>query len=51
MKSRVVDWKRRFKKTLKVRLLILSLILAMVGWFLLWVVRFGRFFEEELIGI
>ena len=51
MGSSVMDWKSRFKKTLKVRLLILSLMLAVVGWFLLWVVLFGRFFEEELVGI
>ncbi|GAI15191.1 unnamed protein product, partial [marine sediment metagenome] len=46
-----VDWKSRFKKTFKTRLVIAGLIFTVVGWFLLGVMLFGRFFEEELLEI
>ncbi|MFC1951874.1 hypothetical protein ACFLYI_02385 [Chloroflexota bacterium] len=46
-----VDWKSRFKKTFKARLVIAGLIFAVVGWFLLGVMLLGRFFEEELLEI
>ena len=46
-----IDWKNRFKKTFKARLVIAGLIFAVVGWFLLGVMLFGRFFEEELLEI
>jgi len=46
-----IDWKNRFKKTFKARLVIAGLIFAVVGWLLLGVMFFGRFFEEELLEI
>jgi len=46
-----INWKNRFKKTFKARLVIAGLIFAAVGWFLLGVMFFGRFFEEELLEI
>ncbi|MFC1914483.1 hypothetical protein ACFLXF_04335 [Chloroflexota bacterium] len=44
-------WKNRFKKTFKIRLIIIGLILGVAGWFLLGVMLFGRFFSEELLRI
>ena len=44
-------WKSRFKKTFKARLVIAGLIFAVVGWFLLGVMLFGKIFEEELLEI
>ena len=46
-----IDWKNRFKKTFKARLVIAGLIFAVVGWFLLGVMLFERFFEEGLLEI
>jgi len=46
-----IDWKSRFRKTFKTRLVIIGLIIAIAGWFLLGVMLFGRFFEEGLSGI
>ena len=46
-----IDWKNRFKKTFKARLVIAGLIFAVVGWLLLGVMFIGRFFEEELLEI
>ena len=46
-----IDWKSRFKKIFKARLVIAGLIFTVVGWFLLGVMLFGRFFEEELLEI
>ena len=37
-----IDWKSGFKKTFKIRLVIIGLILAVAGWFLLAVMLFGR---------
>lgn len=44
-------WKSRGKKYFKTRLVVAGFIFAIVGWFLLAVLLFGRFFEEELIQI
>ena len=46
-----IDWKKRFKITLKARLIIIGSIFATVGWFLVVVLLFGRFFAEELLEI
>lgn len=46
-----MNWKERFKVTLRARLIIISCILALVGWFLLGVVLFGRYYAEELLEI
>jgi len=37
-----MDWKSRIRMTLKIRLVIIGLIFAVVGWFLLGVMLFGR---------
>jgi len=37
-----IDWKSGFKRTLKIRLVIMGLILAAAGWFLLAVMLFGK---------
>ena len=44
-----IDWKSRFKMTLKIRLAIMGLIFAVVGWFLLGVILFGRLGIEEFL--
>ncbi len=44
-----MDWWRRFKMTLKIRLVITGLIFAVVGWFLLGVMLFGRLGIEEFL--
>ena len=44
-----VDWKSGFKKTFRVRLVIMGLILAVAGWFLLAVMLFGRFGIEGFL--
>lgn len=41
------DWKDYFKT----RLYIASFILALVGWFILFVFLFGQFFENELLAL
>lgn len=41
------DWKDYFKT----RLYIASFILALVGWFILFVILFGQFFENELLTL
>jgi small-conductance mechanosensitive channel len=41
------DWKEYFKT----RLYIASFILALVGWFILFVFLFGQFFENELLTL
>ena len=46
-----MDWKNRSKRTLRAKLIIVSLILALVGWFLLGVLLVGRFYEPELLEI
>ena len=46
-----MNWKSRYRKTLKARLMLIGMILGLVGWFLLGVVLFGGFFEEELLEI
>jgi hypothetical protein len=51
MKFSGMKLKDRFKLTLKARLIIIGSILAMVGWFLVGVLLFGGFFEEELLEI
>jgi len=43
------DWKSRFKLTLKIRLVIIGLILAVAGWFLLGVVVFGGLGTKEFL--
>lgn len=47
IKNRKVDWKSH----LKTRLYIASFILAMVGWFILFVYLFDQFFEKELLAL
>ena len=44
-------WKSRFRRAFNARLVIAGLIFALTGWFLLGVMLFGRFFEEELLEI
>jgi len=44
-----VDWKSGFKKTFRIRLVIMGLILAIAGWFLLAVMLFGRFGIEGFL--
>ena len=44
-------WKNRFKHLFLVRILIVGFVLALVGWFILWVEAFGRFFEDELLDL
>ena len=41
------NWKNHFQN----RLYIASFILALVGWFILFVYLFGQFFEKELIAL
>jgi len=43
--------KSRGKKYFKTRLVVTGFIFAVVGWFVLGVLLFGRFFEEELMQI
>ena len=49
MNRKEIDWKSRFRMTLKIRLVIIGLILAVVGWFLLGVILFGRLGIEEFL--
>ncbi len=51
MNKKEIDWKSRFKKLFKTKLVVVGFIFAIVGWFLLGVLLFGRFFEEELLEI
>ena len=51
MKIGIINWKSRLKTTLKARIIVIGFIFAMVGWFLLGVLLFGRFFEDELLEI
>ena len=44
-----MDWSRRFRMTFKIRLVIIGLILAVAGWFLLGVILFGRSGIEEFL--
>jgi len=44
-----IDWKSRFKMTFKIRLVIIGLILAVAGWFLLGVILVGRLGIEEFL--
>ena len=44
-----MDWKSRFKMTFKIRLVIMGLILAVTGWFLLGVLLFGRLGIKEFL--
>ena len=46
-----MNWKDRLKMTLRARLIIITLILSLVGWFILGVQLFGGFFEAELLEI
>ncbi|AXV37889.1 MAG: hypothetical protein Kow0019_01700 [Methanobacteriaceae archaeon] len=46
-KNRITNW----KSYLKTRLYIASFILALVGWFILFVYLFGPFFEKELLAL
>ena len=46
-----MEWNNRFKRLLLVRISIVGFILALVGWFILWVEAFGRFFEDELLEL
>ncbi len=43
------DWKSRFKSTLKIRLVIIGLILAVAGWFLPGVLVFGGLGTKEFL--
>lgn len=43
--------KTHWKKHFKTRLYIASFILALVGWFILFVYLFGQFFEKELLAL
>ena len=43
------DWKSRFKLTLKIRFVIMGLILAVVGWFLLGVILLGGLGIKEFL--
>ncbi len=43
------DWKSEFKKTFKLRLVIIGLILAVAGWFLLGVILLGGLGTEEFL--
>ncbi|MCZ3364984.1 MULTISPECIES: hypothetical protein [Methanobacterium] len=45
----MVQKNARWKSYFKTRMYIASFILAMVGWFILFVYLFGQFFEKELI--
>ena len=47
LKDRKLNWKNHFQN----RLYIASFILALVGWFILFVYLFGQFFEKELIAL
>ena len=44
-----MNWKSRVKLTLKIRLVIIGLILAVAGWFLLGVVVFGGLGTKEFL--
>ena len=44
-------WKSRGTRYLKTRCMIAGFIFAVVGWFLLAVLLFGSFYEEELLRI
>ena len=46
-----MEWKNRFKRLFLLRISIVAFILALVGWFILWVEAFGRFFEDELLEL
>ncbi|BDZ67870.1 hypothetical protein [Methanobacterium ferruginis] len=46
-KSRKINWKNYFKT----KLYIASFILALVGWFILFVYLFGQYFEKELLAL
>ena len=48
MNIKEIDWKRKFKTTLKARMIIIGFVFTIVGWLLLGVLLLGRFFEEEL---
>lgn len=43
--------KKNWKEYFKTRLYIASFILALVGWFILFVFLFGQFFENELLTL
>lgn len=47
IKDKKLNWKNHFKN----RLYIASFILALVGWFILFVYLFGQFFEKELLAL
>lgn len=44
-------WITRYKKLFKTRLLIAGFVLALVGWFILWVEFFGKYYEDELLEL
>jgi len=44
-----MDWKSSFKKTFKIRLVIIGLILGIAGWFLLGIMLLGRLGIEEFL--
>ena len=44
-----MNWKSRFKKTFKIRLVIIGLILGVAGWFLLGIMLLGRLGIEEFL--
>ena len=49
MNRKTIDWHNRFKMTFKIRLAIIGLILAVVGWFLLGVILFWRLRIEDFL--
>lgn len=51
IKSRKIDWRIGSKRYLKTRLIITGFIFALVGWFLLVVMLFEQFLEDELLQI
>ena len=44
-----MDWKSSFKKTFRIRLVIIGLILGVAGWFLLGIMLLGRLGIEEFL--
>jgi len=49
MSRREIDWKSRFKKTFKIRLVIIGVILGVAGCFLLGIMLLGRLGVEEFL--